>query len=257
MSVPLCLSSKGTYKKINENNMEAIVLNRRDVREYDQMVTLYTREKGKIEVLARGVKKSVSKNAAFLEPFFLVDAEFVEGKEKDHLIRVYPLKCFDRIRESFVMMQLLGYSVELFRETIPGQEPDTKLFDFLITWINFLNGPEAPLQMVDAFIIRLWGRLGFSIALDKCVICGKEERKALYPMGGGVICGNCALTKKQANDTILLLSPLVVEVLTVMANDSYEKVVEKLTQTIPELHQAVMAFEMYHSSRRLPTLTLR
>lgn len=232
--------------------MQAIVLNRRDVREYDQMVTLYTREKGKIEVLARGVKKSVSKNAAFLEPFFLVDAEFVDGKEKDHLIRVYPLECFDRIRESFVMMQLLGYSIELFRETIPGQEPDSKLFDFLLTWLRFLNGPEAPLQVVDAFIIRLWGQLGFSIALEKCVICGDEEKKALYPMGGGVICGKCALAKKQANDTVLFLPPVVVELLTVMVNSSYEKVVEKLDKTIPELHQAVMVFAMYHSSRRLP-----
>lgn len=237
--------------------MEAFVLDRRDVREHDQMVTLYTRDKGKLEVLARGVKKSVSKNAAFLEPFFLIDAEFVEGKEKDHLIRVYPIECFDQIRESFVMMQLLGYSIELFRETIPGQEKDGSLFDFLLTWLRFLNGPEVSLQMVDAFIIRFWGKIGFTIALEKCVICGSDEKKALYPMGGGVICGNCALTKKQANDTVLLLSLEVVELLTLMVNGSYETVAKRLTKTIPELHQAVMVFTMYHSSRRLPTLALR
>jgi DNA repair protein RecO (recombination protein O) len=52
--------------------MMAIVLSRRDFRENDQMIVLYTLEKGKIEALAKGIKKTVSKNAAFLEPFFFV-----------------------------------------------------------------------------------------------------------------------------------------------------------------------------------------
>ena len=42
--------------------MLAIVLSRRDFREFDQIVSLYTKEKGKLEVLARGVKKITSKH---------------------------------------------------------------------------------------------------------------------------------------------------------------------------------------------------
>ena len=37
--------------------MLGIVLSRRDIREFDQLIVFYTREKGKIEVLARGIKK--------------------------------------------------------------------------------------------------------------------------------------------------------------------------------------------------------
>ena len=48
--------------------MQAIVLSRRDFREFDQMISLYTREQGKLELLARGLKKVTSKNAAHLEP---------------------------------------------------------------------------------------------------------------------------------------------------------------------------------------------
>ena len=43
--------------------MLAIVLSRRDFREFDQMISVYTKEKGKLNLLARGVKKITSKNA--------------------------------------------------------------------------------------------------------------------------------------------------------------------------------------------------
>ena len=61
--------------------MLAFVLSRRDFREYDQSISLYTLEKGRLEVLARGVKKILSKNAAHLEPFCLIEAEIIQGKE--------------------------------------------------------------------------------------------------------------------------------------------------------------------------------
>ena len=45
--------------------MYAIVLMRRDFRENDQIITFYTKDNGKVEVLARGVKKIISKNKIF------------------------------------------------------------------------------------------------------------------------------------------------------------------------------------------------
>ncbi|MFZ2978199.1 MAG: DNA repair protein RecO, partial [Candidatus Magasanikiibacteriota bacterium] len=65
--------------------MKAIVLSRRDFREADQIISLYTLEKGKMEILARGIKKITSKNSAHLEPFSLVEAEIIFGKELNYL----------------------------------------------------------------------------------------------------------------------------------------------------------------------------
>jgi recombinational DNA repair protein (RecF pathway) len=50
--------------------MLAVTLERRAFRDFDQLVTLYTKERGKVTVLARGSKKSTSKNASLLEPLF-------------------------------------------------------------------------------------------------------------------------------------------------------------------------------------------
>ena len=62
--------------------MLSIVLNRHDFRENDQMVSLYTKERGKVAVLAKGIKKITSKNSASLMPFSLLEADILPGKEQ-------------------------------------------------------------------------------------------------------------------------------------------------------------------------------
>ena len=89
--------------------MQSIVLSRRDFRENDQVVSFYTLEQGKVEVLARGVKKILSKNAAFLEPFCFVEAEIIAGKEIMHLGSVQPINIFKNIRADFHKSLAAGY----------------------------------------------------------------------------------------------------------------------------------------------------
>jgi len=81
--------------------MYAFVLRRNNIRENDQLVSLYTWEKGKVEALARGVKKTISKNAAYLEPFFLIEAEILPKKETYQLVKAVPLYCYKNILKVF------------------------------------------------------------------------------------------------------------------------------------------------------------
>ena len=65
--------------------MQVIVLSRRNFREADQIISLYSFDKGKFEVLAKGIKKIISKNSAHLEPFCFSEVEIISGKEFDYL----------------------------------------------------------------------------------------------------------------------------------------------------------------------------
>ena len=47
---------------------EAIVLKRRNSGEVDRLVTLITQDKGKLQCIAKGVRKMTSSKRAFLEP---------------------------------------------------------------------------------------------------------------------------------------------------------------------------------------------
>ncbi|MGC8781903.1 MAG: DNA repair protein RecO, partial [Anaerolineae bacterium] len=58
----------------------AIVLKRRDQGEADRLLTVLTRDRGKLSLLAKGVRRQASRKAGHIEPFTLVDLLVVKGR---------------------------------------------------------------------------------------------------------------------------------------------------------------------------------
>lgn len=147
--------------------MLSIVLSRRDFREFDQMISVYTKEKGKLNLLARGVKKIISKNSAHLEPFSLVEIEVVPGKEIDHLTKVVPVNYFSNIRADLQKSLAAGFVVSTTDKVIHTHEPDKRIFDLLVDWLQSLNlsifQSSNLTPSIDGYIIKLLTCLGYDI----------------------------------------------------------------------------------------------
>lgn len=144
--------------------MFSIVLARRNFREYDQLISLYTLEKGKVEALARGVKKIGSKNTATLEPFSFIEAELVQGRELPHLTKAVPANYFARVRSDFKKSLLAGYAMDLADRILQPGLPDKNIFYLLKNWLEFLDATEAPEPaLADALVERFFILLGFDI----------------------------------------------------------------------------------------------
>lgn len=147
--------------------MLSIILSRRDFREFDQMISVYTKEKGKLNLLARGVKKITSKNSAHLEPFSLVEIEVISGKEIDHLTKVVPVNYFSNIRADLQKFLAAGFVVSTTDKLLHTHEPDKRIFDLLKSWLENLNLQLYNLQLttsVDNYIVSLLHCLGYDIA---------------------------------------------------------------------------------------------
>ena len=93
--------------------MLSIILSRRDIKEYDQMIHLYSEEKGKMELYARGVKKIISKNTAHLEPFSVVLVDIAHGKEINYITRVQNVDYMPAIRKDLHKSMCAYYVVSL------------------------------------------------------------------------------------------------------------------------------------------------
>ncbi|MBI4427448.1 MAG: DNA repair protein RecO [Candidatus Magasanikbacteria bacterium] len=145
--------------------MQAIVLTRRDFRESDQIISCYTKERGKVELMARGVKKIISKNSAHLEPFSLVDIEIAPGKGIDHLTKVQPINYFVNIRQDLQKSLAAGYVVSLLDKILHVGEKDERIFDLLKSWLEFVNLKSSilNLKLLDGFIVKLLNCLGYDI----------------------------------------------------------------------------------------------
>ena len=158
--------------------MQAIVLARRDFRENDQLIVLYTLEKGKISTLARGVKKITGKNSAFLEPFFFVEAEIIPGKEINHLTTAVGLNVFKNIRASLDKSLAAGRIVTLLDKCLGESEPDKKIFLLLKNWLEYLDAHDFHRGLLVGFLARFFRLMGLAPVLDRCVVCGKARPAA-------------------------------------------------------------------------------
>lgn len=144
--------------------MQAVILSRRDFRESDQIISVYTKEKGKLNLLARGVKKITSKNSAHLEPFSLVEIEVVPGKEIDHLTKVVPVNYFSNIRADLQKSLAAGFVVSTTDKLLHTNEPDKRIFDLLKNWLENLDRSIVySLLSIDQYIIALLHCLGYDI----------------------------------------------------------------------------------------------
>ena len=163
--------------------MLSFVIGRNDWREYDQIISLYTLEKGKIEVLARGVKKILSKNSAFLELGNLVEAEVIPGRDLNHLGSVQVINDFTGLRKNSWGNSVLSFSLYIFSHFITHQEKDERVFRLVYSWLDFLNKAKTiPVVFaVDVFVIKFLVSLGFDISSEEKM--NSEIKKVLELMG--------------------------------------------------------------------------
>ena len=133
------------------------------------MVSLYTREQGKVEVLAKGIKKITSKNSSNLEVLSLAEIEIAKGKELDHLTKVQSVKIFKEIYLDLDKIFIARYAAKLADENILTQERDENIFNLLLSFLEFLNTTEKinSLNLAAGFIFKLWHCLGFSSQEEK------------------------------------------------------------------------------------------
>lgn len=178
--------------------MQAIILARRDFREYDQIISFLTLEKGKQEVLAKGIKKITSKNSAHLEPFCLSEIEVISGKDLNHLGSVQSLNYFSQIRNNLQKSLAAGLIVSLLNKIMEVGEKDERFFLLLKGWLEFVNNcSEIQAVMVDGFVVKLLYYLGFDIVEVEKINSEIKKDSMILLEGDWSLIANLKFEKKE------------------------------------------------------------
>lgn len=161
--------------------MFSLVLSRRDFREYDQIVSVYSKESGKREALAKGIKKITGKNSAALLPFSLLEAEIIPGKEIDHLAKAQPIKVFSDTISRLEKISISAYACKLADEFILPREKDENIFNLLLSFLDFVNSADKinSLNLATGFIFKLWHCFGFGSEEEKFSFWLKSDWEAI------------------------------------------------------------------------------
>jgi len=175
----------------------AIVLRSLKWGDADRIVTLYSKDRGKIRGVARGARRPKSRFGAALEPFSLSRLNLFE-KTGDSLFRISQVDLVRsslKLRGALRLIDSAARMVNVVAAITPDGDPDPLLFDTLEQGLASLHESEDPAFTALLFQIRLLGVTGFRPQTDHCATCGKAHfvgDPQFSPVAGGLVCLSCA-----------------------------------------------------------------
>lgn len=174
---------------------EAVVLRHSDFGEADRLLTLYTREHGKVRAIAKGARKIASRKAGHLEPFTRVKLQLAKGRDLLIVTQAETIDAYPSLRADLTLTGYAAYVLELLDRFVPDEETALpSLFRLLTETLSRLATDSIPWLTIRSYEMRLLDLLGFRPQLFECVNCGNEilaEDQFFSPALGGATCPGC------------------------------------------------------------------
>lgn len=234
-------------------NFEAIVLSRYAFRESDSRVILYSRERGKLELVARGTKKIKSKIAPHIEPFNLVEAMAIKGKSFDYLGSAISRSAFYNIKNDLSLLAVTGRIIKFLNQSVKEAEPDQQIFLLTKEALEILNDKklkDGKEELIELFYIyKLMVILGYKPDLFNCLYCHKKisDQKNYFDITrGGIICPSCL--KSLLNHARLTISSNLIKILRFADKNSLSELIKLKIDKIleKELDNLIRSFQKYY-----------
>jgi DNA repair protein RecO (recombination protein O) len=140
---------------------EGIVLARRNFGEADRILVLYTRNFGKISLLAKGVRRPKSKKRGHVEIFNKIKFQAVSGKGLDLMTEAEVAEDFSEIRGSLRRISLAYYLMEVIGRITHEGEENTKVYNLLLDSLLKLKSTKMLKKLRLGFITDLLITLGY------------------------------------------------------------------------------------------------
>jgi len=161
-------------KKPRSFRVNAIVLKHQDYGEADRILTIYSREQGKLRALAKGVRKVHSRKGGHLEPFTLVSLQLAHGRNWPIVSQAEAQNIYDNLKKDLETIGYASYALELVDRFTFEEEENPSIFNLLKNTLTRLNRGDPIHLVIRYYEIRLLDLLGFRPELNICVVTGEE-----------------------------------------------------------------------------------
>jgi DNA repair protein RecO (recombination protein O) len=195
---------------------EAIILKHSDFGEADRILTVLTPHKGKIRVIAKGVRRPVSRKAGHLELLCHSQLQMAQGRNLDIVTQASSIEGFLHMRSEKELWHRTCsfYFAELVDRFIEDETEHTDVYELLLEALHCLNADVQALQqqreqqtwqsdrardrsllLMRYFEIYLLSCIGYEPLLRTCAHCHTElqpEENGFTPALGGAVCPQCS-----------------------------------------------------------------
>lgn len=175
---------------------QGFILKTEDRAEANQILTVFTKDFGKLQILAKAIRKIKSKLRGGTREFCLSEIEFIQGKTYKTLTDASLIENFNNLRKDLRKLKIAYQIAELLDNLIKGQEKDEKIWNLINEVFNKLNDRQIINRQL-LYYYFLWNFLsilGYKPELYNCPICQKKlSPNKLYfsPKEGGIVDFNC------------------------------------------------------------------
>ena len=181
-----------------EESTPAVVLRVRDYAESDRIVTLLTRDFGKLSGIAKGAKASRRRFERKLEPFTQAMLYF-QRRPQGQLVFITRAERMDGAQAEFDELgkiALGSYMLELTDALTREEAEAVAAYEVLVSGLEVLGCGTPTMALRQAFEMKILQAAGFGLEFDCCRLCskpGEPEGGAVYfvPSRGGIVCLQC------------------------------------------------------------------
>ncbi len=229
---------------------EGVILGRIKLGEADRIVTIFTRDNGKVRAVAKGVRKTKSRFGGRLEPFTLVDLMFYRGRSLDTITAASVIEPFKAVRDDYDAFTAACALAEVVDKVSEERERAYSTYSLLLAGLSALAQGKVT-TTVPAFIVKLLSVSGFHPSLGVCAGCGDPgDLVGFGPALGGAVCGTCRFEDESA----FRLSPDCLQLLARLLSADFGESAQPEATT--EVTHALRRYAEYHLERPLRSLSL-
>lgn len=239
---------------------EGIVLKHINLGEADKILTILTRNKGKIKAIAKGCRKPKSSLLSSSEVFVFSEFVLYKGTNFYHISQAETRETFFNIRKDLLRLSYAAYFTELAEAVSDEDIPSERLFLLLAKTLYYLSVGEMPIGLLClGYQLKLMDISGYRPNLHRCSLCGKasEDYTRFSIDLGGVICRDCSADEnmKKAGE-VFKISQGTAEALKFLLNIEISRLnTKKIDNTIfNEIERITRAFTRNHLDKRFKSL---
>ena len=173
---------------------EAIVLRQRPLVDADKVCVLFTPLYGRLEAVAKGVRRSRSRLAGHLEPLTRSRLLVAKTRSLDIITQAETVEAFPALHADLDRLSRALYAAELVDRFTDTATDVGALYRLLLDTLHRLEGSDTPDLPLRWFEMRLLDDQGYRPQLQRCVRCDtalQPEGNAFSAPAGGVVCPDC------------------------------------------------------------------
>lgn len=179
--------------------VEGIVIRSMDYGEGHKIISVYTREAGRMSVMARGAKKLKSRHGAITQLFTYGQFVVYKSGQMGTLNAGEIIDSHQKLREDLMKGAYAAYLAEMAEKLTGEMEPNSMLFEQLLAAFKGIEEGKPPYAISHIMEMKMLMLSGYLPELDQCVSCGREDGEMAFSItGGGILCPSCRARDPQA-----------------------------------------------------------